>query len=238
MCIIIASKDGKIPKKHLNASLENNKDGWGVMWPENGVLNILNGMIRNDFFRMWKWVKDIPGPKVFHSRISTSGLVDIDNCHPFFVTNHGDFGVAHNGVIGRQANKGESSDTRNFIKNVLAFLPAGFHKEEVYAELLSDYIGWGKLVFMDGDGDITIINEHLGKWVGNIWYSNESYKNWNNGKCFRKTSKNLGSIATIPRSISDCGEVSELTKIALYDIQHSPPCQLPEHYMKVKINQQ
>lgn len=181
MCIIIYAPKGHIPKKHLANSLKNNDDGWGVMYADAGKVCIVRGMTPVDFHFHWKWIKKLPGPKVFHARIATHGAVDENHCHPFRVPNHNELAVAHNGVIIQQTGKssGTGSDTMNFNDNILAHLPEGFQNLQVYHDLLSDYIGYSKLVFMDGEGQVQIVNEEKGSWHDENWYSNNSFRDWN-----------------------------------------------------------
>lgn len=223
MCIIIYAPKGNIPKKHLHNSLDHNRDGWGVMWPEDGQLNIVVGLSKPLFFKEWKRIVRIPGPKVFHARIGTHGSNSIDNCHPFRIGgDHDQLGMAHNGIIRQQCTTGsDKSDTRHFIENVIEKLPAGFQKQNVYHVLLADYIGYSnKLVFMDGEGDVNIFNEHQGDWDGDNWYSNRFYKDFGSGtSCGFKHcattdtyyGKSTGSYkhqpsvpATIASSVPDC----------------------------------
>ncbi len=177
MCIIIYTPDGHIPKKHLKNSLAYNDDGWGVMWPENGVLQICTGMEAGEFWKNWKWIGKLRVPKVFHARIGTHGTKDLDNCHPFAIPSHGQLAVAHNGIISKQAGGSDGkSDTRNFVDDVLAKLPLDFLESDGILEMMSDYIGHSKLVFMNGDGDTHIVNAKLGWWEDKRWYSNQSHR--------------------------------------------------------------
>lgn len=176
MCIIIYSPNGEFPKKHLSSALENNRDGWGIMWPgEDGKLSIMHGMTAREFFFQWKWLKKVKGPKVFHARIGTHGVKDTSNCHPFEIPQHANLGMVHNGIIKQQEKEGDASDTKNFVDNILQFLPEGFYKDTALCELIEDYIGFGKMVFMEGSGDTYILNELMGTWEGGRWYSNRSY---------------------------------------------------------------
>ena len=177
MCIIIYTPNGYIPKKHLNESLSHNDDGWGIMWPENGTLQVCTGLTKSSFFKEWKWIGKIKAAKVFHARIGTHGTNGIENCHPFAVPGHEHLAVAHNGILYRHSGglNDDVSDTRHFVDDVLAKLPQGFLKHEGILTMLSDYIGTSKLAFMDGNGDCTIINSKLGQWNEDRWYSNGSY---------------------------------------------------------------
>jgi hypothetical protein len=149
------------------------------MWPQDGKLNISCGLKKHEFFKEWKWIRCIDAPKVFHARIGTHGKGTLENCHPFFIPNHGALGVAHNGIITKCADQtSDKSDTLLFVENVLAKMPQGFAFNPAIQEVLSEYIGASKLVFMDGKGKVVITNPNLGYWVGDMWYSNKSYISW------------------------------------------------------------
>ncbi len=175
MCIIIYTPDGNIPRKHLQRSLHANPDGWGFMFARKGHLVIRKGMSNRAFWSAWREEKP-SGPTVFHARIGTQGTKSEKNCHPFPVPNH-ELAMCHNGIL-RQHCDSESpvSDTQLFVWDVLANLPTGFLDNEGIQALLSHYAGNGKLVFMDGKGNVAIINEHIGYWHSGRWYSNSSYR--------------------------------------------------------------
>ena len=176
MCIIIYSPKGHIPKKHLKNSIDHNSHGWGIMFPKgDGTLQILKGMTKDEFFLQWKWIKDLKVPKVFHARISTHGTKSLENCHPFSVPGHDNLAVAHNGIIRQMEYVGDKSDTVHFVERILSSLPAGFQENSGCQALLDDYIGYSKLVFMDGSGGVNIVNEKGGSWVNGLWYSNSTW---------------------------------------------------------------
>jgi len=56
-------------------------------------------------------------------------------------------------------------------------LDDGFEKNETTVDLIEDYIGSDKLVFLDRDGVVTIMNSKCGVFDKgtNTWYSNNSY---------------------------------------------------------------
>lgn len=174
MCIIIYSPTGSIPKKHLQRGLTVNPDGWGIMYPCDGQLVIRKGMTRQEFWAAWK-TRPANVPVVFHARIGTHGTRGIENCHPFVVRH--DLAVAHNGVIHHHADVNSPlSDTRLFVRDMVQRLPHNFLEYQPIRRLLANYIGHSKLVFMDEDGDVDIINEGLGHWSNKRWYSNNSYQ--------------------------------------------------------------
>jgi hypothetical protein len=236
MCIIIYSPDGVIPKKHLHASLDNNPDGWGIMWPQDGKLEILQGLKKSEFFYNWKWVRSIKAPKVFHARIGTHGDDSFDNCHPFVVPNHGELAMAHNGIISQCADATSAkSDTKLFVENLLAKMPPGFYLNSAIQELLSDYVNHSKLVFMDGAGQVAIINSHHGKWVGEMWYSNHSYTHWrNNGTYYYSAPKSKPEMGFAPTG-SNLVKAPEYSLLPdrVADSAGGLSSQLPEHYRNI-----
>jgi hypothetical protein len=113
---------------------------------------------------------------VFHARIATHGRVDTDNCHPFRLEKHPQTAVAHNGIIPAHTVKDSPfSDTKLFCRDVLEGLPPGFLDNKSIRKMLGNYIGYSKLVFLNGAGECTIINSSLGLWFRDRWYSNDSY---------------------------------------------------------------
>ena len=180
MCIIIYSPDGHIPAHHLRRSLEANPHGWGLMVHDGERTVVAKGMVPEEFWPVWETRP--PGPVVFHARITSHGTTDLDNCHPFEVPGH-DLHMAHNGIIHECARKDTKlSDTRRFVRDILTELPVGFLESEAHLRLIAKFVGHSKLVFMSGEGKVTIVNAELGHWYrphhkGRMkrWYSNESY---------------------------------------------------------------
>jgi hypothetical protein len=70
------------------------------------------------------------------------------------------------------------SDTAIFAKTLAANYtdPLLAVKSSFHREMMEVYIGYSKMVFMDGTGETWILNEHLGEWSKNVWYSNLKYK--------------------------------------------------------------
>lgn len=174
MCIIIYTPDGKIPRKHLQRSLQTNPDGWGFMFVREQQIVVRKGMSVREFWKVWR-EEQPSGPTVFHSRIGTQGSKSIKNCHPFVVPNH-NVAVVHNGILNQHCDENNPiNDTQLFVWDVLANLPENFLRNEGILTMLSDYIRYGKLVFISTTGKVTIINENLGVWSNGRWYSNRSY---------------------------------------------------------------
>ena len=174
MCLIIYSPSGHIPRKHLQRGLKANANGWGFMVAHRGQLHIERGMESRSFWAAWR--NKPSGSVVFHSRIGTHGGIDLDNCHPFRLdAKHGDVAMAHNGMIHALPKHSTMSDTRILVR-MLDLLPHGFMEDGGTLNLVAAFIGHSKLVFLTGGGEVTMVNEHLGHWHDNRWYSNHSYQ--------------------------------------------------------------
>jgi hypothetical protein len=63
-----------------------------------------------------------------------------------------------------------------FNETILQKFNHNFISCDATMELIEDYIGYSKLIFLDNENNYTIVNEHLGKWDGKCWFSNETYK--------------------------------------------------------------
>lgn len=178
MCIAIMSKEGvTIPKEHLEQSFRINDDGAGFMYAENDTLHVKKGFMDfNSFYEAYKPHED--KPIAVHFRITTHGDTDEANTHPFQVGNN--LAFIHNGIINAVDRPDKTkSDTYWFNQKILVPVykrDSRFIFKEHFKELVREYIGWSKLVFLNNKGHHTIINEDKGVWDEGVWYSNSSYK--------------------------------------------------------------
>ena len=206
MCIIVSKNIGvEIPSERvLKNCFDYNNDGAGFMYNFNGKVYMEKGYMnfRNFYNRIMELDKEI-GLKdrglVMHFRISTSGGVSVNNCHPFPISNKEkdlkalnfvtDVGVCHNGIIsGYIPPKGSPySDTQLFIKNYLYDIKKEHEDFLTNPSLLfaiEKTVG-SKLAFLDGEGNITLVGKFIEEEDG-CSYSNETYldltdlyKSWN-----------------------------------------------------------
>jgi predicted glutamine amidotransferase len=115
MCIAILNtkKGGKLPKKQIQNSWDNNDMGSGLLWNKDGKLNVFKSYDYEEYVDKYNELRDdnTIGTIVLHFRIATSGYNGEHNLHPFLVND--DLGFVHNGVIKGLGNK-TFSDTYEF----------------------------------------------------------------------------------------------------------------------------
>ena len=178
MCIaIVKTKDGIISDKTLRNCFKNNPDGAGMAYTNNGDLYVIKGIFNEDeFIKTYHEVEAIADNNMLiHCRISTSGLIDVDNSHPHVVNDS--TVLIHNGVLDIDVPKdSKKSDTVLFIEKYLSELPIDFTYNKQILKLIEDRIGkTNKFAFLNSNGDYAILNEDKGEWVNKVWYSNSSY---------------------------------------------------------------
>lgn len=197
MCIIVYKPENQpMPfKKTLRTCFENNPDGAGYMFVDNGKVHIEKGfMTFNAFWRSLREHSNVfeTSPFVMHFRISTQAGIRQDCCHPFPLSPKMDnlrklrafcsVGVAHNGIIdltstGYYYSKTQTvthSDTMEFITDYLSLIinSKDYYKNE-NTLLLIERLADSKLAILDNDGHCELV----GKFTldNGIYYSNASY---------------------------------------------------------------
>lgn len=184
MCIAILNtkKAGRLPKSQIKNSWDNNDMGAGLLWNYKNKLNVFKTYEYDEYIEKYNELRDNKeiGNIVLHFRIATSGYKGEHNLHPFLVNDK--LGFVHNGVIKGLGNK-QFSDTYEF-NDMLKKFNHNFLACDMTKYFISEYIGHSKLVFLDINDKYTIINEELGKWVDGNWYSNDSYKQYNDFKYY------------------------------------------------------
>jgi len=178
MCIIMFKDVGvDIKEEWMDNSAKSNSDGYGLSYihPEAG-LTIFRTLDYEEFKSEYKrlTVKHSDSPFILHFRKTTDGTTTVDNCHPFEACG---LAVFHNGVITEcKPIKGDDrSDTRIFCEEVLGGLPEKWEENDTILDLVESYIGASKVVFMNKEGDVTLLNEDNGHWHEGVWMSNYSY---------------------------------------------------------------
>ncbi len=178
MCIICVKPAGvDIQENIINTMWYNNDDGAGFMYvDDNKKLQVVKGLMTLKDF------KEAYDPHrfrklVMHFRIKTHGETNEENTHPFRIDEN--LAFSHNGVI-RAFGSYTHSDTWHFNEELIKPLRQEFNSflnSQPITKLISEHIGYSKLVFMDDQENITIVNKHLGDESSDgFWFSNASWK--------------------------------------------------------------
>lgn len=182
MCLAMLNVKGRVGKQKFINAWSSNPDGFGCAYicKKSGKLRYWRTLDEDKAYGGYcKAFDKSAGPMILHWRFGTHGE-GIKNVHPFKVTN--DLAMAHNGILDTFLYDAEMSDTANFVKHILAYLPPRFVEFEHYQDFLEMACGVSnKLIFLQRDGFYHITNEKQGHWVGGNWYSNHSYKSFNMG---------------------------------------------------------
>lgn len=209
MCIAICKpKDQIIPVSHLEESFRRNSDGAGFAYAENNEIHIEKGFMDFDsFLEAYKPHKEKAA--IVHFRITTHGETDQDNTHPFRVGKN--MAMIHNGIINAIDCKDDPSrsDTYHFNTKILSQLykrDSRFIFKDHYKELIREYVGYSKLVFLNNKGHFQIVNEQAGVWDEGVWYSNKSYEPWT------KLPKKTNASYSVPKTTTKSGEALVLSQ--------------------------
>ena len=182
MCVIIEKPaDVLIDKRTVTDAYYSNMDGFGFMYAENGRV-VADKFLPKSADEVWKVVNELQDKHlVLHFRITTHGKTEERQCHPFRVlseeSNGRDLLFMHNGVIQQHGNThtDKPSDTIEFNREILRPMlrrnPDLLHSPP-FQVMIEDYIVNSKLIFMDGDGVVTRMNDHLWEEHMGLWCSN------------------------------------------------------------------
>lgn len=188
MCLIAykpdATADFSNNKFHNAANI--NRDGLGVMWVEDGRVQVEKEVgNQTNISKLYRKHKH-KTTYALHLRFATHGTKDLDNCHPFQILDkdvHGkDLWMMHNGVIHDVAITDKTkSDTYHFVHTYMAMLLEN-NPELIYNDnfkyFVQKYIGGSnKLLFMDNEANVIIMNESSGGWREKCWLSSPHYTN-------------------------------------------------------------
>lgn len=162
-----------------------NPDGFGLLFLYNGCLYNEKGCLSTyEMLERIEKVEMFTDEYIIHFRTASSGLISEENCHPFSVNKN--LAFVENGNLFEYSNfyadgfKDSLTDIQRFNNQVLKKLPDDFLYNPDIREALEQYCYecCVKMIFMDSDGDVTIINESAGEWVNGCWYSNSGIKNY------------------------------------------------------------
>ena len=185
MCIAIYKKgSSKLSFKQLGNLYHSNPDGCGMMWAKKNSVHTIKGVF--DFQTFNRIYREILAEKdlVLHFRTASSGSMSFEKCHPFFVNDN--LAFVENGNLFEMSNyypgikNDGKTDIQRLNEQVLQKFPANFLYLPEYRTALEDYCrnNFTKMIFMDRQGEVNIINEQSGYWDKGIWYSNGGIKDY------------------------------------------------------------
>ena len=178
MCLLICGNKKVQNLDWLSNGFDNNSHGAGFVFAHKKRLHLRKGFFKfEDFLKAYKEMPD-DAPCLIHFRLATGGKLNEANCHPFSVSNN--LAFAHNGVFFNVKDDDNFSDTYYFnqsiIQPIFAKNPHAIYTEGARA-LIEEFIGRGnKVAFINNYGRIVIMNEKMGDYEGETWFSNGSYK--------------------------------------------------------------
>ena len=176
MCLIIHKPRGiEIPADLLEAAVSLNRDGWGLMGfsPDGDLLVERHAKVElQDILATERRLRD--SEYVLHLRKRTRGGADIDNAHPFKVTD----GVymMHNGTIKLDARVAGMSDSWHFVAEILRPLAQrrqGILLDNAFHRLLEIALKpENKLALLDyPERRIILVNQAHGAELDGLWLS-------------------------------------------------------------------
>jgi len=183
MCLIITGTSAKIRSTLLNTHgmlsdiYTSNPDGIGIMYATTKGLKVTK-VLPKSVADATQFISRLPTDDrelAIHFRWTTHGHTDLTNCHPYDVVK-GYVGMMHNGVLhtGNAADKAKS-DTWHFINDYLAS-PVAEHPtlvhNEKFLDMIAEFIGDNRFVFMDGEGKMSHVNKDQGIEHDDLWFSN------------------------------------------------------------------
>lgn len=186
MCLISFYPANVMPTEwRLQNGTEVNPDGHGfaIVTGRPGAQRLIThrGMDAKEMIARFMEARaaNMDGPAMFHSRIATSGLVDVTGCHPFKVGSDNRTVVAHNGILFSPGPKSLRSDSAIFAEAMLPRFGSldSTRKRAKLEKFIGDY---NKLVILTVNpqrrSNAYVINEKAGIWIQGEWHSNDSYE--------------------------------------------------------------
>lgn len=174
MCIAIYKPSEKvISRTTLENCFNSNPDGAGIAYRKylDDKIEISKGYFSfKEFYSFYKGL-DSSYEMLIHFRIGTSGKLNKTNCHPFLV--NGKDAIIHNGVLNGFPYTKKKSDT-NYLCNIL--LNGLDVNHSGLQAILEIAIGSNKIAIMPYCKPVVILNESLGEYKDDVWFSNDSYK--------------------------------------------------------------
>lgn len=188
MCVIIyRPAEHKLSLTTLDNCMDDNPDGWGLMWSENGQVVVRKGREMRDFWPAYReaGVRDLG----IHFRFRTHGSVSDDQAHPYVVFNgnqrHQPLWLMHNGVFNHVKMHDETrSDTEHWIEQILRPI-LGPEPElwgnETFWDMIKEDTRGSRLLMLNGRGEWAFTGQweqHEGCHFSNTY---SVYGSWKSG---------------------------------------------------------
>lgn len=178
MCIIVYNRKGaSLDKEQLRIAYENNPHGYGLMWHDGDRVLTLKEH-ESGFDSLWSTLQKFSGQEyALHLRWRTRGADTRAQCHPHRVTSKdngapSDLFLMHNGTMQFKRHK-VKSDTKLFAEKLRMIMKGSdFEFLTALKQMKSHVTTIDKLLFMNSDGEVKIVNEDKGSWIDGVWYSN------------------------------------------------------------------
>ena len=184
MCLLMVTM-GQVPDYNsiVNAS-NNNPDGFGYAIHYGDRIITSRGMNAQRTIDKFFDALDGAGTDfvaMYHARITTHGDSIIENAHPFRVGGRKDIILGHNGMLPIHPKQGDRrSDTRIFAEDILPNLGVESLDDKDSFKRLEGWAAGSKLAILTNAPELRdsvyIVNEDLGTWDKDVWWSNSSYK--------------------------------------------------------------
>ena len=194
MCIIAFKPKGNpfpTTEQFKNMFLAND-DGAGVGWNDGKKVYWKKGFMTIDDFLTFDTnapYRQFDCDVVFHFRIGTSGGNRPDTCHPFPISDSDELLVAvegegtipllfHNGIVSNVQRDTQTSDTQQFIIDILSdkYIYQGIiESDEKILHAIMSIAPSSKFAILYPD-TVTILNDKAGTEEGGIWYSNTTFR--------------------------------------------------------------
>ena len=181
MCLLFmqGTNKKKLSREEFNSAWDSNPDWFGLYIAKGDDVRILKSQDKNIAWNMYdnntkkKWDYDL---LIWHFRLGTHWPNSKWLLHPFPLWDWSY--LFHNWIINITALPNES-DTSTLA---LFFKSLNINTEQVFSETffeILEAVAWTYNKFIVAHwSDYMIVNEHLGHWEKDTWFSNSSYKVW------------------------------------------------------------
>lgn len=180
MCVIIHRPEGRsIPKEILKNAMGHHKDGWGMMFVDDGRVRTIKS---RDYDAFWQEYRQLGRREVgIHFRRQTRGDINEDMCHPFAILSDEvdgmDLYLMHNGTIyDVQGEDKTLSDTwyfvNKYLRPVLTESP-DMIDNPAFRRMVYRVLGKSRLLLLDDNKRVRFFNRAEGIEIQGIWLSND-----------------------------------------------------------------